>query len=249
MKSSERNFRFLIVFLAAVLTLAVLPPVLAHEGESSLELQLRRDLGFGSGVQIQGLFSLIIPDSQDVVRVEFLLDDEVIGEDAEAPFSTRIYTGNYPLGWHVFRAIGYTADGHELESNTLQRQFVSGNVAIFVVVAVILLILAFRAVSYYLTRDNGQQTGDYGLYGPAVCPNCGKPFARHWWAPNLVAGKLDRCPHCHKWNLVSRASPGTVEQAEALLTGPGSESAVAESVAESEEERLRRRLEESRFDE
>ena len=249
MKSRERLFRVLIAFLAGVLTLALLPPVLAHEGESALELQLRRDLGFGSGVQIQGLFSLIIPDTPDAVRVEFLLDDEVIGEDAEPPFSMRIYTGNYPLGWHVFRAIGYTADGHELESNTLQRQFVSGNVAIFVVVAVILLILAFRAISYYLTRDNGQQTGDYGLYGPAVCPNCGKPFARHWWAPNLVAGKLDRCPHCHKWNLVSRASPGTVEQAEALLTEPGSEGADAESVAESEEERLRRRLEESRFEE
>lgn len=246
MNRSGRWLGVLTALLAGVLLFALLPAVWAHEEEGSLELQLRRDLGFGSGSQIQGLFSLIIADTHDAVRVEFLLDDEVIGEDAEPPFHMRIYTGDYPLGWHVFRAVGYTADGDELESNTLQRQFVSGNVAIFVLVAVILLILAFRAASYFLTRDEGER---YGVYGAAVCPHCGKPFARHWWAPNLIAGKFDRCPHCHRWNLVSRASSSTVEQAESLLKETRHGGEEGESIAESDEERLRRRLGDSRFEE
>lgn len=248
MTNNGRRLWVLTVMLAAALLLAVLPPALAHEGEGSLELLLRRDFGYGSGAQIQGIFSLIIEDTHDATRVEFLLDDEVIGEDAEPPFRMRIYTGNYPLGWHVFKVVGYTADGEELQSNTLQRQFVSGNVAIFVVIGVIIVAVAFRAASYFLTRDKGQGEA-YGLYGGAVCPNCGRPFARHWWAPNLIAGKLDRCPHCGNWNFVSRASPGSLAQAEALqreIEGDGDDEG---AVKESEEERLRRRLEDSRYEE
>lgn len=57
----------------------------------------------------------------------------------------------------------------------------------------------------------------YGLLGAAVCRRCGKPFGRRWWAPNVLVGKLQRCPHCGAWSIVRRATPEELARAESFL--------------------------------
>jgi hypothetical protein len=45
------------------------------------------------------------------------------------------------------------------------------------------------------------------------------PLARHFLAPNIGLKKLERCPHCGRWSLVSRASAEDLVAAEARLKG------------------------------
>ena len=252
--SSEKVVASLTKVALLMLVLLLARPsqlVAAQEDEPQLELRLSRDFGYGSGLQIQGRFSYRVSGPDDLVRVQFLLDDEVIGEATEPPFRLRFQTGDYELGWHTLSAVGYTADGRELRSETLQRNFVPAQNSIYIIIAAAGLIVAFRAVSYFLTRDRsgGQQRQGYGIYGGAVCPKCGRPFSRHWWSPGLLVGRLDRCPHCGKWSLVSRATPQMLASAEAFARELDEEAqAEVEMVEEDEQEKLRRRIEESRYD-
>lgn len=220
--------------------------------ESELRLRLRRDFGYGAGAQIRGRFSMIVDEVDGLQRVEFLVDDEVIGADNEAPFRLQFNTSGYELGWHTLRAIGYTADGRELASNVFQRQFVTAGASTYIVVGIVALILGFRLISYLVTRQKGteQKKVVYGMYGGAVCPRCGRPFSRHWWAPNLIAGKFDRCPHCGKWHFSTRATPQMLASAERFAEELDAEEQqmVAQLGEPDEEELLRKRLDESRYD-
>jgi len=83
---------------------------------------------------------------------------------------------------------------------------------------------------------------DYGLLGGAICPKCGRPFGLHWWAPNLIGSKFDRCSHCGRWSVVGRASHEALAAAEAA-----EEAAAPEAPELNPEEKLRRQIEESRY--
>ena len=73
-----------------------------------------------------------------------------------------------------------------------------------------------------------------------VCPKCGGAFRRMILGLNLLTYRLERCPHCGKWSLFKAFSGESVAEAKLRkdMTEP----------AESEEERLRRRIEESRYE-
>lgn len=223
----------------------------AQDDSAGLRLRLRRDFGYGSGAQIQGRFSLIVDGTEELAHVTFFIDDAPIGEDQEAPFRLVFNTGGYDLGWHTLHAVGRTSDGRELTSNTLQRQFVSGNSSLIIVVAVVLLVVGFRTVSHFVTRDktSGAKKG-YGMYGGAICPRCGRPFSRHWWAPNLIAGKFDRCPSCGKWHFSTRATPQMLASAERFAHELDAEAEQEVTVDEGRhgEASLHKRLEESRYE-
>ena len=64
-------------------------------------------------------------------------------------------------------------------------------------------------------------------------------------APNLLAGKLERCPHCGKWAIVPRAAPQVLQEAEDRLREGSLET---ETTSESEAEKLRRMLDESKYE-
>jgi hypothetical protein len=78
-----------------------------------------------------------------------------------------------------------------------------------------------------------------------VCGRCGFPFSRGILAPNLVFGKLERCPHCGKWAIVRRAFPAELADAEERYHEAQQETGKVEV---DEQESLRRSLEDSRFD-
>lgn len=238
------------LFLVLVLTSAV-QIARAQDDGAELRLRLRRDFGYGSGAQIQGRFSLIVDGPEELSHVTFFIDDDPIAEDQEPPFRVVFNTSGYELGWHTLHAVGQTSDGTELSSSALQRQFVSGNASLIIVVAVVVLVVGFRAASHLLTRNktSGDQKG-YGMYGGAICPRCGRPFSRHWWAPNLIAGKFDRCPSCGKWHFSTRATPQMLASAERFARELDNEAAKGESGdrAQDKEASLHMRLEESRYE-
>ena len=118
----------------------------------------------------------------------------------------------------------------------------------YVVIAMVALALAFRVISYLVTREKGAgRNRSYGIYGGAICPRCGRPFSRHWWAPNLLAGKFDRCPHCGKWHFSTRATPQMLASAEQFAEELDAED--REKIAEpTTAQLLRRQLDDSRYD-
>jgi hypothetical protein len=96
-----------------------------------------------------------------------------------------------------------------------------------------------------LGRRTPFRLGEYGLAGGAVCRRCGLPFSRHSLAPNLLLGKLERCPHCGKWSIVRQASRAELEIAEARFSADAQKGALR---ADDEDERLRREIEDSRYE-
>lgn len=218
-----------------------------------LLLRLNRDFGSAFGSRIQGTFSFRVDGPNDLVRVVFLIDGESIGEDDEAPWRSQFRTDDYVDGLHRMSAIGYTADDQELRSNEIQRVFISdrqaGQYVLTLLVPVAILIIGGYALTAWIANRGRQQSGRppaSGILGGAVCPNCRHPYALHLWGINLVAGRLDRCPHCGKWALVRRASPEALQAAVELWNEEGKPSDSAAPL--SDEERLRRDLDESRFD-
>jgi hypothetical protein len=244
---------FLSIFLSLVLTLPVV--VYAQDEDEALVLRINRDFGYGGGSQIQGRFSMRVSGPDDLEWVEFLLDGEVVGEDREPPFRYSFSTDDYSPGVHRLSAIGYTQVGGQLASVTYSYEFISAAEARSKAIRLVIPILAIIAVMSLVTlvvpsllgKNKGSfRMGEYGAAGGAVCPRCAFPYSRHVLAPNLVMGKLGRCPHCGKWAIVRRASPEDLDQAESRLRedhdrGRG----MVESDRDQDLERL---LEDSRFE-
>jgi len=214
-------------------------------GDAALTLHFRRDFGYALGKQMQGKFTIRADGPQDLTRVEFLLDGQVIAEDSKAPFSLAFDTGQYPEGIHHFSALGYRSNGDRLQSDVISQQFVAGNRVTVVVVVIVGLVLLFGLASFLLARRSKSTKAGYGYLGGAVCSNCGRPFSIHWWSLRLGIGRFDRCPHCGKWHMTHRASAEALQAAEDAF-GEGQGQAAAES--ENQEEKLRRLLDESRYD-
>ena len=61
-------------------------PVTALGQSEELAIRLTRDWGYGAGSQIQGKFSLRVDGPEDIVRVEFIIDQEVVYSATESPF-------------------------------------------------------------------------------------------------------------------------------------------------------------------
>jgi hypothetical protein len=170
----------------------------------------------------------------------------------------RFHTDNFPPGSHAMVALGYTEGGQELRSNEIRTRFLSSQEAgqattrlIVTLLGGILALMALSAlVSSLLFRRKAPTLApgsprNYGLAGGAICSRCGRPFARHLWAPNMLLGKLERCPHCGKWGILQAASRAELAAAEAAelqeIATPEQASAM------SEHDPLQRDLEDSRF--
>lgn len=251
------NRRFFPILICLMLTLSLASPVGA-QGEEQLTLRLNRDFGYGGfGNDIQGLFSMEIRNPPDnLVRVEFTIDGELIAEDTETPFKIQFSTDNYALGEHVLAAIGYTADGQSIPSNSFTMEFVSAEAgwqaAGKIVGPILGLVLVVMVASFITTFLAGKKQGtiplgtprNYGIKGGTICPKCSRPFAFKLLSLNMGPfHKMDRCPNCGRWGLFRRRSLDELRAAEA---------AEATGVQEyepgiSEEEKLRKELEDSRY--
>ncbi|WP_420641871.1 Ig-like domain-containing protein [Candidatus Leptofilum sp.] len=246
--------RWALIF-TVLLSLVVVATAVAQE-TSSLQLRLNRDFGTGLGSNIQGRFSFRVEGPDNLETVSFYIDDQLVGEDSEAPFRLQFETDRYALGTHTLYAIGQTADGQTIESNRLTRNFISGGdstrIALYIIIPIIVIAIGGRFLASRIS-NRGRKSGEqeslnvHGPVGGTICPKCNKPFARHIWGLNVVVGKYDRCPHCGKWSLV-RALPA--DQLDAAVEAMEAEAAQdkSQSTHEDDDESWRKRLDDSKFD-
>lgn len=231
------------------------------QANDELKLTLHRDFGYSDNKgTIQGKFSMIAEGPDTLTKVVFYIDDQAIGEVSQAPFRLQFNTDNYPLGDHTISAIGFASDEQTFSSNILNRTFVSaeeswqagleigGKIAIGFIVGIGGIVLLIGGIVFLTGRNTVSvplgATRQYGWLGGAICPKCHRPFGMHIYGLNAGLSKYDRCPHCRKWSLVRRASPADLAAAEKAEMA---EIGQPEIEGMSEEEKLRRQLEDSRF--
>ncbi len=251
--------------LACWLILALAVPAWA-QSDNTLRLSLRKQFGFSMGGQIQGTFKLSVSGADSLASVTFRLasaggniEPVVLGEITQPPFEITFSTDKYPHGQYQLSAAAATAGGQVLESNVLRVEFVSAEAGMQAAGKIILPILVLVGIIVILSTVGPLLIGgggkkrpatageprDYGVLGGSVCPKCGRPFARHWWAFNVsFAGKFDRCPYCSKWSFVRRASPQELAAAESAEAAQDASSPVLNL---SPEEKLQRQIEDSKY--
>lgn len=249
------------LYKASILTIICLLGgvfIAAAQAETPIALGLRRNFGYSSGSgDVQGNFTLKATPNQAVERVVFYLDEQVMGEAASEPYELRFVTDNYPAGVHNLSAKGYTASGQELDSNVIRVNFVTAEASrksMYTILgitfgAVILVSVISWAIPTLLGRKAkpvplGAQR-NYGVMGGSICPRCLRPFPRSLMGFNMLVGRLERCPHCGKWSIVQRASLEALRAAEQAELAQAGEEVAAPSL--SEEERLRKELDDSRY--
>jgi hypothetical protein len=240
------------IYIIIVVLGVCLFPISALAQEDELALRLTRDWGFGAGGQIQGKFSLRVNGPDDIVRVEFIIDEAVVNTAKEPPFNYQFHTDDYAPGVHTMTAVGYKADGSPVYGTEFVRQFLSADEARSSIIKMIVPILAIVGIAtlfgafapVLMSRSKKFKPGNYGPAGGAVCPRCTFPYSRNVLAPNLLVGKLQRCPHCGKWALVPRASQVEIQAAEERWVKEG----VSSVMAPSEKEKRRQMIEDSRYD-
>jgi len=273
-KTLERNFALLLFFVVrskgskkvkksfwpvlAVIVLVIIPLQAAAQSDTELVLRLNRNFGYSSGMgAIQGAFTMKAAGPQELDRVVFYIDSQAIGEVSQPPFDLRFHTDAYDLGQHRLYALGYTGDGRELRSNEIQVEFVSAEAGwqagMRIALPILVIVFGMMAVSFVMMFVAARQAKslppgtarNYGAAGGAICPRCQRPFSRHVLAPNLLVGKLERCPFCGKWSVLPARQLAELRAAEAaeLASAQGE----ARRSADDEDERLRRELEDSRY--
>jgi len=241
------------ILLALLLCLTMVSVVSAQD--QGLELSLSRDWGYGGfNGDIQGTFSMHVKGPEDLVKVQFYIDDLMIGEDTSAPFAYQFLTDNYPTGTHGMKAIGFTASGIQLESNTISALFISKEASssttikmVGTILGALVLAVLISAVIPMISRRKGVTTPPGAArsypFGGGICPKCKRPFGFTLASLNMLTGKLTPCPHCGKWSIVRRASAAELKAAEQAEI-PAQTGAEFEP---SEEEKLKKDLDASRY--
>jgi hypothetical protein len=239
--------------ITCLVSLAFISVVSAQSEE--LTLSLSRDFGYGGfNGDIQGTFSVKAKGPANLDRVQFFLDETLLGEDTEAPFAIQFVTDNYPNGAHVLSAVGYTADGKQLKSQTISALFVSkqegGLAAIKMIVPILAVVfgsMAIAAITNVVNIRKGKKlpagAARSYTYGGGICPKCKRPFGFQLLGINVIAGKLTPCPHCGKWSIVKRAFMSDLHAAEQAEL----DTEKVQISGASEEEQLRKELDDSRY--
>jgi hypothetical protein len=242
-----------IVIIVSMLLILILPyKVLAQESGENLHLGLTRNFGYGGFGKIQGTFTIkIVNPPVQLEKVEFYLDEELIFTASEESYKYQIHTSDYPDGEHSMYALGYLADGSILESNHINTDFLSSEQAWGetqgllgpILIGTAVLTLLGIGVPLLFNKQKNFVLGKYGPAGGAVCPRCNLPFSRHFLSPNLLIGKLVRCPHCGKISIQPSASHQRLKEAEGRYANQD-----PTVLPPSSSDDLSKLIEESRFD-
>lgn len=236
---------------ALLVVLLLLPAAPAFAQDTAFTIRLTRDFGYGGlNGDIEGLFGIHADGPENLQRVDFYIDDQLIASVDASPFRCQFSTKTYSPGTHTLYAIGFTSNGNELRSNELVRVFISPEEARGAIVGLLFPILGIAAVALLagvlvplaLGRSK-PQPGKYGISGGAVCPKCGLPFPIHFFSMHAGAKNLERCPHCGKWVWVRKAKKEDLLAAEARWTG-----GEAAPDPNAEEDRLKRQIDDSRYE-
>ena len=234
--------------------LAMLIPgaAFARQDGQILSLGLTRNFGYGGLGKIQGNFTLkIVEPPVGLAEVSFYIDGELMEAVSGAPYQTKFHTSDFEDGERQMSAVGILDDGTSLGSNTVTKSFLSSDQAwsetqgiiVPLLVGVGVLTLIGMGAPALLGRKKEHIPGSYGSAGGAVCPRCALPFSRSFLAPNLMVGKLVRCPHCGKTSILPRANSTHLQEAEKRFEGEGSSQVISEG-----KDDIKKMIDESRFE-
>jgi hypothetical protein len=257
----RKTIPFYISLFLFALWMAFNLPGLAQAQSEGLTLRLSKVIGFNNfgNTQIQGTFNLQANGPDNLQKVEFFIDGISIGMATQSPFKINFNTGKFGLGLHTISAVGTTSDDQQLNSNDLQVNFLSpqesSGTAFKIIIPILVIVLAvalFSAIFPWLLRGGKNEElpmgaqRDYGVPGGTICPRCKRPYAIHTFSLNLgIRTKLDRCPYCGKWALVGRKSVDELRAAEAAELMEAQKA--GQFPEETEEEKLRKEIDKSRY--
>lgn len=256
--------RFIRTFLLTMILLAILAAPVMAQSQPEFRLNANRNFGYGAGSNVRGDFTLRIYGASENIRaVTYLMDGNPIATVESAPFEFRFNTGQYPSGQHELVASVETVDGRTVLTPPLNLNFLSAEqeaesmqrILIPVLAAVLGLTVIGVTVQGLAARGDSNRMAPgaprhYGVKGGTICPRCNRPYAIHFFSMNLVVGVLDRCPFCGKWAVVRRYDPSVLaaaEQAERDALAAAESAPIGNGSAESEEDRLRKLLDESKY--
>jgi len=249
----RRNWKKLVACLVLSLLLFT-GRVFAQEGDEIFQLHMRKNFGFNAGLKIQGKFTLSVVNDESFSSVIFFVDDELMYSDDSPPFEYDFHTDGLGLGVHEFRAEAVGVNGEKYSSEVMTREVVSVEEGWQTAGKIALPIIAFSLLATLLGgagpllmggKKKRFELGEYGPMGGVVCSRCGLPYSRPFLAPNLLVGKLVRCPHCGKTALLRASSAAELRAAEDRFRSRSNEGVFT---GETAEEELRRSIEESRFE-
>ncbi|MEA4813143.1 MAG: Ig-like domain-containing protein [Anaerolineaceae bacterium] len=214
----------ILVLLAGFLSLVNFQAVSA-DAEPAFTLGLKKVFGYGGfGNDIQGTFRLKLNGPLEKVKeVNYYLDDTLLGSVTTNPFTLDFDTEKFEPGGHKISAQVILRDAPKITTPTLAVEILSKDSTMKKVTSLLLPLMAvvigatvFGTVISARSKPPkpGQKTEYNGMYGAAVCPNCGHPFARSPFGFNLGFKRLERCPSCKKWVSTKRASTQELEAAE-----------------------------------
>jgi hypothetical protein len=247
--------RNLIVAMIVILVTLLFAQAVYSQTEE-LSLRMSRDFGYGGfNNDIQGLFSMKVTGPGDLEKVVFYIDSTVIGEVTQAPFNLQFNTDNYPLGQHTMSAVGFSSSGQQYYSNKITSIFVAASVGnkagLQIIVPVLVIVFGAILLSFVIPLITGRGKNQnlplgaerkYGT-GGGICPKCHRPFALPLFSLNLGLSKLARCPYCGKWSGVRIQSLAKLREAEQAELEWGK----ANVQEETEEEKLRKEIDDSKF--
>lgn len=236
--------------LLLVLSLAFIFLPAQAQDEPAWKLRLRRDWGYGAGPDIQGNMTLYLDgDLSTVKAVVYYLDDQVMAEMTEEPFRFSFNTDDYQPGTRRLSAEVRDNQGSPTRVGPLIYNFLSAadagsnTITLFVVIGAVTL--AAMGISWFISsKQKGSEKEAAGMFGRAVCQQCGKTFPRSIFGMNVVVGKLERCPHCGKWQLTQRASAAQIDLAERQFLTDVTIDSAGEMIEEKTEKEA---LDDSRF--
>lgn len=241
------------------------PAALAQSPTPEFRVDPRRNFGYGNGSDVRGSFtnSLYGP-TETVDSVIFLIDGAEMATVSEPPFKVDYNTNQFASGRHQMSAIVTTLDGRQVTTPVVSLNFLSAEqesesmrTTVLPFLGVVLAAMLIGVGAQFLTarRDSTRAPGaprNYGLMGGAICPRCGRPFPIHLFSLNLAVGRFDRCDNCGKFSFVRRAHPdllAAAELAERAALRESEHSLPGAGAEESEEERLKKMLDESKYSE
>ena len=249
------------LLMVLILLVLIFSPVLAQTSEEPLyRLNINRDFGYGAGADIRGLFTLRIVGPEDLASVSYFIDDQLMTEVDESPFTYQFNTSQYPFGSHDLTAVVTNTSGEKFTTPARHMNFVSpeeeaagmknivGPIILLLVGIMVVVGLAQFAVMRK-RNPNGVAPGtqrNYGYAGGSICKHCGRPTPRHIWGFNIAIGKFDRCENCGKWSVMQAASYEILRAAE--ISEQTTESNNPNFNEKTDEEKLRELIDKSKYD-
>jgi len=246
---TQHKFFFSVTILLLILLLFPAAPGNAQGNDYTVHL--RRDFGYGGGVNIRGKFTISLVGQEDQVQaVTFMIDNSPMVTVQEAPFKYQFHTDDYGFGFHVLSAEVVLKDGGTEVTPSLQYNFVSReeereqvvNILLIVGGVILLSFVIFALIQAIFFNDRARRGEkvvlgqNYGFLGGAVCPKCGAPFSRHIWGLKLVVGRLDRCDSCGKWVMTTRATQEALREAEKAKLAEQEETPTATPIQETKDQ-------------